>query len=155
MIPAIPVSFRLPAGREIKLAMVDSEAVRALLDHKANHEHIGALEVMAETGIRALQLAPKRPKHCGHLDPAALRHAMLAMHRGAHAIRHAKARHEASGVFGLDAADRNAIMDLADWHAAMNAKGAIPRAIWLQALRDAAAGSGVVLMPIEDLEARQ
>ena len=153
MTPAIPPAFRLPPGKALKLATVESEAVRAILEHRADEEQIGVLDVMVETSIRALDLAPKRPHHCGHLDPAALAEGLRVMHRAGHALTHARYRHETGGVYGLNAADRQAITDMADWHAALNAKGAIPRAIWLQALRSAATGQGVKLIPLEELEA--
>lgn len=150
---SIPPAFRLPAGHELRLAAVESDAVRDLLAHKATDEQMGVLEVMVETSIRALTLAPKRPKHCGHLDPFAIQEGIRVMHRAGHALTHARYRHETGGVFGLNAADRSAIEEMADWHAALNAKGGIPRAIWLQALGLAVRGRGVQLIPLEQLEA--
>jgi hypothetical protein len=150
---AIPPAFRLPPGRETRLAWVESEAVSSLLAHKADAEQIGVIEVMVETAIRALNLAPKRPKHCAHLEPAMLEEGLRIMHRAGYAIDHAKTRQKATGIYGLDAADRKAITDFADWHAALNAKGAIPRAIWIQALGLCVKGSGVKLKPLDELEA--
>lgn len=153
MTPAIPPAFRLPPGKALKLATVESDAVRAILEHTADEEQIGVLDVMVETAIRAIELAPKRPKHCGHLDPEALAEGLRVMHRAGHALIHTRWRHENGGVYGLNAADRQAITNMADWHAALNAKGAIPRAIWLQVLLMAAKGKGVKLKPLDELEA--
>jgi hypothetical protein len=43
--------------------------------------------------------------------------------------------------------DRQCVIDAQEWHAAMTAKGSIPRAVWLMAYRDGVQRRGSVVLP--------
>jgi hypothetical protein len=153
MNPAIPPSFALPAEGRLRLSVPERNAIDALLAHTATPEQFGIVECICEVGIRAIKKAQKAP-HCKHLEPEALSQALLDFHRAGHALDRIKARKETAGVYGLDAYDRNCILEMDGWNGALQAPGFIPRAIWLAALRDGAHRKGrVVLIPLEQLEA--
>lgn len=143
LVPALPVSFALPAEKAIKLAMPEAEAFDALLAHKATPQQFGIVECICEVGIRAIRKAKDAP-HCRHLDPEALEQALRDFERAGHALKRAKDRHDRTGVYGLDAVDRQCLIELRDWNAALNSPGHIPRAIWFAALRDGAFHRGGV-----------
>lgn len=153
MTPAIPPSFALPAANRLRLSVPERNAIDALMNHTATPEQFGIVECICEVGIRAIKKAQQAP-HCKHLEPEAIRAALLDFHRAGHALTRIAERNAATGVYGLDAKDRTAILEMDGWHGALNAPGHIPRAIWMAALRDGAHRVGrVVLMPIEQLEA--
>ena len=151
IVPALPVSFALPAGKAIKLALPEHEAFDALLAHTATDEQFGIVECICEVGVRAIIKARKAP-HCRHLDPDALNQALRDFYRAGHALKRANARHESTGVYGLDAVDRQCIIEMREWQGILNTPGNIPRAIWFAALRDGAfQRKGIHLPPWESL----
>jgi len=153
MTPNIPPSFTLPAEARLRLAVPERNAMDALLAHTATSEQVGIVECICEVGIRAIKKAQKAP-HCRHLDPEALGLALRDFNLAGHALTRIKARHEATGVYGMDAKDRAAVLEMDGWHGALNAPGGIPRAIGMGALRDGANGKGrMVLIPPDQLEA--
>lgn len=147
-----PPTFAMQQEAKNRMATLERKAVDALLEHRATEEDIGRLEQMAECGIRAIRKARKLP-HCRHLDQDQLGEAERAMQRGAHAIHRAVERQKATGVYGLDALDRQCIQDFDAWYGAMTERGAIPRAVWIGALADQLHKRGrVVLAPWESLQ---
>lgn len=146
IVPALPVSFALPVGKAIKLALPESEAFDALLAHKATDEQFGIIECVCEVGVRAIIKARKAP-HCRHLTADGLTAALRDFHRGGHALKRAQARRQSAGVYGLDAEDRQCIIEMREWHGLLNTPGNIPRAIWFAALRDSALQKAPIVLP--------
>lgn len=146
IVPALPVSFALPATKALKLTLPETEAFDALLAHTATPEQFGIVECICEVGIRAIRKAQKAP-HCRHLDPEGLEQALRDFGRAGHALTRAKERHDRTGVYGLDAVDRQCVIEMREWNAILNSPGNIPRAIWFAALRDGAFQNGGVKVP--------
>lgn len=61
-------------------------------------------------------------------------------------------RHGQTGVYGLDAADRAALMQADELVAEMRKPGVILRKTWLTAFRESYMGRGVVIPAFEELE---
>lgn len=133
--------FSLDAQASNRLAVTERIAMDALLDHKATADHIGQLETLIETSIRATNIAKRDA--LPHLDQSALDEALEAFFEAARAIRRAKIRHEKAGVYGLDAADRAAMILADQLVGEMRKPNVILRKTWLKAFRESLSGSGV------------
>lgn len=142
----IPPCFATQQSAKNQAATKERVSVDALLAHEADAEHMGRVEAMIEVAIRAIRKARKLP-HCKHLDPEQLDEAERVMVRGAQALLKAKGRQRETGVYGLDASDRAAIQAMDEWHGALSARGAIPRAVWIGALSDAVHNVGRIVIP--------
>lgn len=149
----VPPAFSASQASRVRMATRERAALDALLGHTATLQDLGVLECLVECAIRAVRHARKL-SYCSHLDAAMLDECERVMLRGAHALHRAKDRHERSGVYGLDALDRQCVIEVDQWYGAMNERGAIPRAVWLMSYRDAVQKRGaVVLPPWESLQA--
>ncbi len=133
--------FSLGAEAANRLAITERIAMDALLDHKATPDHIGQLETLIETSIRATLIAKRDA--LPHLDPASLDEALEAFYEAGRAIRRAKIRHDKTGVYGLDAADRAAMIQADLLVGAMRKPNVILRKTWLKAFRESMSGTGV------------
>lgn len=142
----MPPAFALNLDAGIRMALREREAFDAMLAHEATDDHIGVLEALAECSVRAVWHARKLT-YCRHLDLEQLSECERVMFRAGHALHRARRRHAECGVYGLDSVDRKCIEDADQWHGAMTAKGAIPRAVWLMAYRDGVQRRGTVVLP--------
>ena len=133
--------FSLDAEAANRLAITERIAMDALLDHKATPDHIGQLETLIETSIRATLIAKRDA--LPHLDPASLDEALEAFYEAGRALRRAKIRHDKTGVYGLDAADRAAMIQADLLVGAMRKPNVILRKTWLKAFRESMSGTGV------------
>jgi hypothetical protein len=133
--------FSLGAEAANRLAIAERIAMDAMLDHKATPDHIGQLETLIETSIRATLIAKRDA--LPHLDPASLDEALEAFYEAGRAIRRAKIRHDKTGVYGLDAADRAAMIQADLLVGAMRKPNVILRKTWLKAFRESMSGTGV------------
>ena len=149
-ISAINPLFSLGADAANRLAIPERIAMDALMAHKANADHIGQLETLVETSIRAVLIAKREA--LPHLDMAALEEALEAFMDAARSLRRAKIRHDKTGVYGLDSADRAAMARADELVGEMRKPGVILRKTWLKAFRESATGSGV-LIPAKSQEA--
>lgn len=135
--------FALSTAARNMLATTERVAIDALLAHTATADHVGEVETLIEASIRAIGIA-QREGH-GHLDADALGAAVQVFHRAAWAIRRAKERHEATGVYGLDGPGRLAVIQADELVAEMRKPGVLLRKTWLIAFKEAYAGKGVEL----------
>lgn len=142
----MPPALQMDVSAKVQMAARERLAVDALLAHKATADEVGVLESMTECAIRAIRHARKL-SYCRHLDADLLAHCERVLFRAGHALLRAKSRHAATGVYGLDATDRQCVVELDEWHGAMTARGAIPRAVWLMAYRDGVQRRGSVVLP--------
>lgn len=143
---AINPLFAMDATCRNLLATSERVAMDALLEHRATPDNMAEIETLIETSIRAATMARTQ---CPHLEPASLDRALATFHRAAWSLRHAKGRHKATGVYGLDAADRAALIEADQLVGEMRAPGMILRKTWLLAFRASVAGSGVVIPALE------
>jgi hypothetical protein len=145
----VPPSFAFTLATENHLAAQERISLDALLQHRATNEDAGRVMGMLEIAIRAIRIARKHSA-CRHLDPAGLDQAEKVMHRAGHAIHRAKQRHLQHGRFGLDAADRRALIDAEALNADLRKPGVILRLVWGLASKEACqTRDGIRLMPIE------
>ena len=135
--------FSLDAEAANCMAITERIAMDALLDHKATPDNIGQIETLIETCIRAVKIAKRDA--LPHLDPASLDEALEAFHEAGRALRRAKIRHDKTGVYGLDAADRAAMIQADSLVGEMRKPNVIMRKTWLKAFRESLNGSGVVI----------
>lgn len=142
----IPPAFSASLEARVRMATRERAAFDALLEHRASLQDLGVLECLVECAIRAVRHARKLA-YCKHLDPDHLTQCERVMQRAGHALHRAKDRHERTGVYGLDALDRQCLIEADQWYGAMNERGAIPRAVWLMAYRDAVQKRGSVVLP--------
>lgn len=142
-VPVITINpmFALDVAARNTLATQERKAYDALLEHRATLDDVTQIETVCETSIRAIQIAKKEAS--AHLDQSALDDALKVIYRGAYAMRHSRQRHAETGVYGLDAADRQALIELDDLIAEMRKPGVITRRVWLKALRGSLTGQGV------------
>lgn len=143
--------FALNTACRNRLAATERVAMDALLEHRATADNVGEIETLIEASIRAIQIAQR--EGYPHLDADGLAQALHAFYRAAHAIKHAKARHAASGVYGLDAADRAALIEADQLVAELRKPGVLLCKTWLMAFREAYAGSGVALPALDEVPA--
>lgn len=141
-----PPAFAMNVDAKVRMAVRERNAIDALLQHKATEQDLQVLEALAECSVRAIRHARKLA-YCRHLDPDQLAQCERVMFRLAHALRRAAGRKEATGVYGLDAVDRQCVIEADQWCGAMTERGAIPRAVWLMAYRDGAQNRGRVVVP--------
>lgn len=141
-----PPAFAMNTDAKVRMAVRERNAFDALLQHKATDQYLQVLEALAECSVRAIRHARKL-SYCRHLDPDQLAQCERVMYRLAHALRRAQARKETTGVYGLDAIDRQCVIDADQWYGAMTEQGAIPRAVWLMAYRDGVQCRGRVVVP--------
>lgn len=141
-----PPAFAMAGDAKVRMGVRERNAVDALLAHRATEQDIGVIESLIEASVRAIKKARKL-SYCSHLDADQLAECERVMYRAAHAVRHAKDRHAATGTYGLDALDRACIVAMDEWYGAMTERGAIPRAVWLMAYRDGATNNGRVVVP--------
>lgn len=145
----MPPSFAITQVARNNLGVRERAALDAILSHHANKDDLDSLVGMIEAGIYAARIAAKHPA-CTHLDPEGLKAAEAQFMAAGWAIHHAKRRYDESGVFGLDAADRQALIDAEALSADMRTPGVILRTVWVQAFRMAIERrGGIPLTPVE------
>ncbi|MEJ1935764.1 hypothetical protein WDZ92_36690 [Nostoc sp. NIES-2111] len=149
VIPVNPL-FALDIHARNRLATSERQAFDALLEHRATPDHVGEIETLIETAIRAIGITQR--ENLPHLDGSGLAEALKVFHRAAWSIRRAKVRQAQAGVYGLDAADRAALMQADELVAEMRKPGVILRKTWLTAFRESYMGRGVVIPAFEELE---
>ena len=140
IIPINPL-FALDVSARNRLAATERKALDAILGHCATEDDVSQVETICETAIRAITIAKSEAPE--HLDMSALDQALESIYKAARAMRKARARHDASGTYGLDAADRQSVIDLDFLIAEMRKPGVITRRVWIKALRDSMSGQGV------------
>jgi hypothetical protein len=150
VIPVNPL-FALDATARNKLATTERKAFDAILAHQATPDNIGEIETLIEASIRAIKITQR--EKLPHLDASGLDAALQRFYRAAWSIRHAKARHAETGVYGLDAADRAALIEVDELVGEMRKPGVILRKTWLAAFRESYAGKGVLIPALEEVAA--
>lgn len=133
--------FALDAHARNRLALTERVAMDAILDHKATADHIAEITTLIEASVRAVLITKEQA--LPHLDGSALDATLQAFYRAARALINARRRHETTGVYGLDAEDRAALIQIDQLVGDMRKPGVILRKTWLQALRDAYKGAGI------------
>lgn len=149
VIPVNPM-FALDIHARNRLATTERQAFDALLEHRATADHVSEIETLIEASIRAIGITQR--ENLPHLDGSGLAEALKVFHRAAWSIKRAKARHTQAGVYGLDAADRAALIQADELVAEMRQPGVILRKTWLMAFRESYMGRGVVIPAFEELE---
>lgn len=150
VIPINPL-FALNATARNKLALTERKAFDAILSHQATPDNIDEIETLIEASIRAIKITQR--EKLPHLDASGLDAALQRFYRAAWSIRHAKARHAETGVYGLDAADRAALIEVDELVGEMRKPGVILRKTWLAAFRESYAGKGVLIPALEEVAA--
>lgn len=150
---AMPMNpmFSLSVAARNRMAVLERQAFDALLEHRATADDVGQLETLVETAIRAICIT--RREDMVHLDDSSLDEALKVFHRAAWSIKRAKVRQAQTGVYGLDAADRAALMHADQLVAEMRQPGVILRKTWMTALRESYFGNGVEIPAFEELPA--
>ena len=134
--------FALNAECRNALAVPERRAMDALLEHRATDDDIECIETLIEASIRAVRISIETSSHLVH---AQLETALAALYSAALGLRNSKARKAAVGVYGLDAADREALIALDGLVMQMRKPGVILRKTWLAAFRGAMSKQGVVI----------
>lgn len=142
--------FALSTEASNELSKAERRAMDALLEHRATDSDMGALEVLVESSIRAIRISQTTPNP--HLDPQALEAALRVFQRAGWSLRHAKQRHAQTGVYGLDAADRAALIEADQLVGEMRKPGVVLRKTWLRALKNSFTGNGIKLPALETLQ---
>lgn len=148
VIPVNPM-FALDVHARNRLAITERAAFDALLEHRATDDNIGELETLIETAIRAIGITQR--ENLPHLDASGLSEALRVFHRAAWSLKRAKARHQETGVYGLDAGDRGALIQADHLVAEMRQPGVILRKTWLAAFRESYSGKGVRIPAWEEM----
>lgn len=140
--------FALSTAASNMLSKTERVAMDALLEHRATADNVAEISSLIEASIRAIGIA--RNEGHQHLDPEALEAALKVFNRAAWALRHARARHQTTGVYGLDSSDRAALIQADELVGQMRKPRALQRRIWLLAFKQAYSGHGITLMPLEE-----
>lgn len=142
--------FAMDAVCRNRLATSERRSFAALLDHCATASNVAEIETLIETAIRSIRMAKNLPQ----IDQDGADQAVKVFFRAAWSLRRAKARHADTGVYGLDAADREALVRAEALIAEMRRPGVVTRKTWLAAFRDSYTGRGgkVVVPAFEELE---
>lgn len=143
--------FALSVRSRNTLATTERQSLDALLQHRATADNVAELETVMESTIRAIGVTQKQS--LPHLDPSGLADALRVFQRAAWALRRAKQRHAQAGVYGLDAADRAALIHADELVGEMRKPGVILRKTWMAALRESCSSRGIKLPPFEEFEA--
>lgn len=132
-------------------ALKEAVALQSLLAHTATDDDAGHWSSLLEISLRMCRIVSDHKKH-PYLDPEAVHEANKTFMRAAWAIHKAAQRKQDSGVYGLDAGDRKALIEAEAFVAAF--RESVPRLVWARAIREALeAKKGIPLKPLEELEA--
>lgn len=145
--------FALSAEARNAMGTGERRAMDALLEHRATDDDCCQIMTLIEASIRAIRKTLERADEMAQLDPEALRDALRVFNRAGWSIYRARERFEASGVYGLDAADRTALIQADGLVGQMRQPNVILRKTWMAALRESALDrKGVTLMPFEECQ---
>lgn len=154
--PQVPSSnplFALTSEARNVMGTSERRAMDALLEHRATDSDCSQIMTLIEASLRALRKTMKLAHQMPHLDPEALQAADRVLSRAGWAIYRARERWEQTGVYGLDAADRSALIEADTLVGHMRQPNVIQRKTWMAALREAAHDKqGVTLLPFEECQ---
>lgn len=152
-VPTINPLFALSAEARNVMGTSERLAMDALLEHRATDSDCAQVMTVIEASIRAIRKSLEVVDEMPHLDPEALRAALRVFSRAGWSIYRARERFEATGVYGLDAADRGALIQIDGLVGEMRKPNVIFRRIWMAALRESwQSRTGVTLMPFEECQ---
>lgn len=152
-VPTINPLFALSSEARNVMGASERRAMDALLGHRAADDDCTQIMTLIEASIRAIRKTLEQAQEMQHLDPEALRAALRVFNRAGWSIYRARERFEATGVYGLDAADRSALIQVDELIGEMRRPGVILRKTWMAALRESwQSRKGVTLMAFEECQ---